>query len=203
MTTLDELHDEETRVTAETGGQKGKKLTQLGAVDPLALIELGRVAGMGANKYRAFNFLRGYEWSLSFNAMMRHALLFWSGEDRDAESGLPHMAHAAWMALSLVSFMERGLGTDDRPPSLGRISATGFVAPPSPRPAKEEPNLERPSAGERDLLSGWALALLRGEAVLSSSRTPTNAAPLPKLSPSFSEQGRVSMAADADIRGVR
>lgn len=110
-----DLHDSEHRVTDEaTGGQKGKKLTQIGALDPLALIVIGRVAGMGAEKYAAFNYLRGYDWSLSFNAMMRHALLFWSGEDRDPESGLNHMAHAAWMALSLVSFSERGLGSDDR-----------------------------------------------------------------------------------------
>lgn len=110
-----DLHDPETRVTNEaTGGQKGKKITQLGAIDPAALIELGRVAGMGADKYEAFNYLKGYDWSLSFNALMRHALLFWSGEDRDPESGYSHMAHAAWMALALVSFSERGLGNDDR-----------------------------------------------------------------------------------------
>jgi hypothetical protein len=114
-----DLHDSETRVTDPgSGGQKGKKLTQVGALDPVALIELSRVAGMGANKYAAHNFLRGYDYSLSFNAMMRHALLFWAGEDADPESGLSHMAHAAWMALSLVSFVERGVGNDDRPKVL-------------------------------------------------------------------------------------
>lgn len=114
---MTDLHDAETRVTdPKSGGQKGQKLTQVGALDPVALIVLARVAGMGANKYAAHNFLRGYDWSLSFNAMMRHALLFWAGEDTDPESGLPHMAHAAWMALSLVSFLERGVGQDDRPP---------------------------------------------------------------------------------------
>lgn len=117
---MTDLHDAETRITDRaTGGQKGAKLTQLGALDPIALIQLSRVAGMGANKYAAHNFLKGYDWSLSFNAMMRHALLFWSGEDADPESGLPHMAHAAWMALCLVSFLERSVGTDDRPPNIG------------------------------------------------------------------------------------
>ena len=112
---MKDLHDDEVRITdPTTGGQKGTKLTQLGAIDPVALIELGRVAGMGADKYETLNYLRGYEWSLSFNAMMRHALLFWAGENADPESGLNHMAHAAWMALSLVSFSERGLGTDNR-----------------------------------------------------------------------------------------
>lgn len=113
------LHDDETRQTdAKTGGQKGKKQTQLGSLDPVALIEVARVAGMGADKYSAFNYLRGYDWSLSFNAMMRHAMLFWSGEDMDEESQRGHMAHAAWHALALTSFMLRDAGNDDRPPRL-------------------------------------------------------------------------------------
>lgn len=118
------LHDDEKRLTdAKTGGQKGAKLTQLGSLDPVALIEVARVAGMGAEKYSPFNYLRGYDWSLSFNAMMRHALLFWSGEDMDTESGRPHAAHVAWHALALTSFMLRGVGTDDRPPVLGDTEA--------------------------------------------------------------------------------
>lgn len=109
------MNKNETRVTDEkTGGQKGTKLAQLGAVDAESLIELAEVAGYGADKYDAFNFLKGYDWSLSFNAMQRHALLFWAGEDLDDESNLPHMAHAAWHCLALLSFARRKLGTDDR-----------------------------------------------------------------------------------------
>lgn len=116
---LDYLHDVETRTTdPSTGGQKGVKLTQIGALDPVALIELGRVAGMGADKYAAFNYLKGFEWSKAYNAMQRHAALWWAGEDRDLESGQLHIAHAAWMAMALISFALRGLGTDDRPPRL-------------------------------------------------------------------------------------
>ena len=154
MTTLADLHDDEVRVRdAATGGEKGAKVTQLGALDPVALILLGRVAGMGALKYAAHNFLKGYDWSLSFNAMQRHALLFWSGETydycttpghpvrqyhpyvpKDVEagpracnaSGLPHIAHAAWMALSLVSFVARGIGNDDRPPALASDPLQGI-----------------------------------------------------------------------------
>lgn len=114
-----DLHDDETRMTDKfTGGQKGAKLTQLGALDPVALIEVSRVAGYGANKYAAFNFLKGYDWSLSFNAGMRHALLFWAGEDIDEESGRSHPAMAAWHFMTLVSFLARQVGNDDRPPSL-------------------------------------------------------------------------------------
>jgi len=106
---------EETRITdPNTGAQKGSKLPQLGAIDPLALLELAKIGGFGAEKYERFNYLKGFRYSLAFDAMMRHALLFWSGEDIDEESGLSHAAHAAWQALCLVSFSLRGLGTDDR-----------------------------------------------------------------------------------------
>lgn len=105
----------ETRITDPvTGGQKGQKLAQLGAIDPNALLELARVAGFGAQKYERNNFLKGYAWSLSFDAMMRHALAFASGEDRDPESGMLHTAHAAWHALALTAFLQRAIGTDDR-----------------------------------------------------------------------------------------
>ena len=117
--TFDIRDHEETRYTDDvTGGQKGGKLTQVGALDPVALVELARVAGYGAAKYAPFNYLKGYDWALSFNAMQRHALLFWSGEDIDEESGRMHMAMAAWHALTLVSFLARGVGTDTRPPNI-------------------------------------------------------------------------------------
>lgn len=98
-----------------TGGQKGKKLAQLGAVDPNALMEVAKVAGFGAEKYDRYNFLKGYPWSLSYDAMQRHLHAYWSGQVRDPESGLPHLAHAAWHCLALLAFQVRGLGTDDRP----------------------------------------------------------------------------------------
>lgn len=114
----------ETRVTSETGGQKGQKLAQLSSLDPHALVALAEVSGLGAQKYAAHNFLRGYDWSLSFDAAQRHLLAFWGGENHDPESQQLHLAHAAWHCLAMISFVERGIGTDDRPP------ATGAAAPP-------------------------------------------------------------------------
>ena len=89
---------------------------------PPASAGCGRLrAGFGAEKYAPFNYLKGYPWSLSFNAATRHAFAMWNGEDLDPESGLPHAAHFAWHGLTLTSFYLRGLGTDDRfkqePPS--------------------------------------------------------------------------------------
>lgn len=117
----------ETRVTDPvTGGEKGSKLAQLGSLDPQALYTLSEVSGMGASKYAAFNFLQGYAWSLGFNALQRHLLKFWAGEELDAESGLPHLGHAAWHCLALLSLYQRQLGTDDRfrQPEVAASTAT-------------------------------------------------------------------------------
>lgn len=124
------MPDKETRVVdPKTGGAKGSKIAQLGAVDPAALLEVARVAGFGGQKYDRGNFLKGYAWSLSFDALMRHLLAFWDGEETDPESGMPHMAHAAWHCLALISFSQRKLGTDDRyhPPAATAKSWSDFV----------------------------------------------------------------------------
>lgn len=102
-------------VDPNTGGEKGQKQAQLGALDPITLLRIAEVAGFGMDKYARYNFMKGYAWSLSFDALERHLLQFWSGEDLDEESGLPHVAHAAWHCLTLLSFMMRERGTDDRP----------------------------------------------------------------------------------------
>lgn len=103
-------------VDAVTGGEKGEKDCQMGALDPTALWEVGNVAGFGGRKYERYNFAKGYRWSLSYDALQRHLMLFWSGEDRDSESRLYHLAHAAWHCLTLLTFVIRKRGTDDRFP---------------------------------------------------------------------------------------
>ncbi|WNV90281.1 dATP/dGTP diphosphohydrolase domain-containing protein [Umezawaea sp. Da 62-37] len=105
---------EEIRIVSATGGAKGKKLASLGSLDPKALLVLAEASGFGAAKYEQHNYLRGYAWSLSFDACQRHLLAFWAGEELDPESGLPHLAHAAWHCLAMVSFQIRSIGTDDR-----------------------------------------------------------------------------------------
>lgn len=113
--------DGEELVTSATGGSKGRKPLEVGAVDPMARAELGRVAAFGAQKYDRNNYLKGYDWSLCVDALHRHMLAFESGEDRDPESGLLHVVHAAWHGLALASFILRGIGTDDRAP--GEVAA--------------------------------------------------------------------------------
>jgi hypothetical protein len=98
----------------KTGGQKEATLCRPSLVPVYAQAEEAKVYGMGAAKYAPYNWRKGYDWSLSYDAMLRHIYAFWNGEDRDPESGLPHMAHARWHTGVLLEFWNYGLGTDDR-----------------------------------------------------------------------------------------
>lgn len=109
-----EMMGPEIRYTSDTGGQKGRKPVSIGSADVLPLVELAKVNAYGAQKYAAYNYLKGYNWSDSYDALDRHLKAFWLGEDDDPESHLLHLAHAMWHCAALISFLRRGLGTDDR-----------------------------------------------------------------------------------------
>lgn len=112
----------EVRTVSATGGEKGQKLAQMSSLDPHALSVVAEIAGFGAQKYSKLNFMKGYDWSLSYDALQRHLHAFWAGQDRDDESGMLHLGHAAWHCLAMISFLERGLGTDDRYSSTPDLS---------------------------------------------------------------------------------
>lgn len=98
-------------------GAKGVKEARFDLIPPDALWQLALVFGKGAEKYAARNWERGFDWSKSYGALQRHLALWWAGEDTDDETGLSHMAHAAWHCLVLLSFTLRGVGVDDRAPA--------------------------------------------------------------------------------------
>jgi hypothetical protein len=79
------------------------------------LFELGKVYTVGAKKYSDRNWEKGTNWGRPFAALMRHLSAWWQGEDKDPETGMSHMLHAAWNALTLVAYELRGIGEDDRP----------------------------------------------------------------------------------------
>ena len=112
---IQDVNDGEVRVTSPTGGEKGQKDVRLHALPWEAMSELGRVFAFGEQKYDDYNFRKGYAWSLSFDAMSRHLGAFWNRADRDKESGLHHLAHAAWHCLVLLFFSITERGSDDRP----------------------------------------------------------------------------------------
>jgi hypothetical protein len=105
----------ETRVTSSTGGQKGQKDVQVSLLPVEALAETARVYAMGAAKYERENWRKGYEYHLSYDALQRHLMAFWGGEDRDPESGLLHLAHAAFHVNTLIVNLTSHPEFDDRP----------------------------------------------------------------------------------------
>jgi len=53
-------------------------------------------------------------WSRMIGSMERHWFSFKGGEDFDGESGLYHLAHAAWNILSLLEYYRTHPELDDR-----------------------------------------------------------------------------------------
>lgn len=120
------MANEEVIVTEpSTGGQKGVKLERYDLIPPLPLSMLARHYGIGARKYADRNWERGYKWSKSFGAMMRHAWLFWWGEEYDMHdtycspectdhTNSHHLVAVAWHAFALLEFSRTCPQLDDR-----------------------------------------------------------------------------------------
>ena len=79
-----------------------------------ALMGTAAVMTFGAIKYAAHNWRKGFEWSRLYGAALRHILAHMNGEDRDPESGMSHLDHAACCIMFLQEHEKLGLGVDDR-----------------------------------------------------------------------------------------
>lgn len=129
----------EERITdPETGGAKGRKPVRMDLIPWEPVWEVARVYGFGDEKYppdeTGPNYLKGFDWSLSFGAAMRHLTQWASGEDHDPEFGTHHLAHVAWHCFALMMFQWHGRGHDDRLTTL-----TGLLpVDPAQRTARSE-----------------------------------------------------------------
>ena len=79
-----------------------------------ALSEVVRVLMFGASRYGRNNWTQGMAHTRFSDAAIRHIIAWQHGQDRDEESGVHHLAHAACGLLFLVAYSLRGIGTDDR-----------------------------------------------------------------------------------------
>jgi hypothetical protein len=85
-----------------------------------ALEETAKVLGFGAEKYGEHNWRNGFKWSRLLGALLRHTFAFIRGEDKDPETGLSHMAHAACCVLFLLEHILLKYGEDDRYTKTGQ-----------------------------------------------------------------------------------
>jgi hypothetical protein len=101
--------------TVTTGGIKhdsgkpGMNLLSREALEQIAL-----VMDFGKDKYAAHNWRKGFAWSRPLSAALRHIMAFNDGEDKDPESGLSHLAHAACCIMFLLEFEKTHKELDDR-----------------------------------------------------------------------------------------
>lgn len=65
------------------------------------------------------NWEQGMAWGRPFAALMRHMWAWWRGDDKDPETGLSHLWHAACCLAFLIAYEARGAGKDDRPKQKG------------------------------------------------------------------------------------
>ena len=96
-----------------SGGEKGSKLQRFSLIPTEFLWSLAEHYGKGALKYESRNWEKGYNWSLTVDALERHYNLWKMGERIDPDTGSHHLIAVAWHVIALFIFELRGLGTDD------------------------------------------------------------------------------------------
>ncbi len=83
-------------------------------IPPEALEALASVLTFGAKKYAPWNWAKGFDWSRLYGAAQRHLNAWWSGEQKDPETGYSHLWHGLCCVAFLVVHEMKGLGKDDR-----------------------------------------------------------------------------------------
>lgn len=86
----------------------------VGLIPPEALLAEAAILRHGAAKYGLHNWRKGIAYSRVIDAALRHITAWVGGEDLDAESGLPHLAHARCCLGFLIAYETSGPRNDDR-----------------------------------------------------------------------------------------
>ena len=106
----------------EEGTKHDEEKVRFDLIPPRPLYELAEIYTYGARKYDDRNWERGIKWGRIFAAIMRHLWKFWRGEWADPESGLPHLAHAAWGCFTLLEYNLTHAEYDDRPGKITKLA---------------------------------------------------------------------------------
>jgi len=86
----------------------------LSLLSTIAIMKTGEVMNYGKQKYAAHNWRAGLAWSRVLAAALRHLFAYIGGDDKDSESGLSHLAHAAACVMFLLEYEETHKELDDR-----------------------------------------------------------------------------------------
>ncbi len=108
---------EEEQMGQDTAGRFSEGKIRHDLVAPWALNEIARVYTYGTVKYDDDNWWKGLRWKRDvFGCVLRHVWKWFRGEINDDESGLHHLAHAAWNCMALMEYERNEIGIDDRVP---------------------------------------------------------------------------------------
>lgn len=85
-------------------------------VPPIAIIATAKVMQHGAAKYEPYNWRNKKPKATTYiSAAMRHLAAYFDGEDDDAESGEPHLAHVIGCMAVMLDADSLNQLIDDRP----------------------------------------------------------------------------------------
>jgi len=109
--------EEQTQMGQETAGRFSAGKTRFDLVAPWAMDQIAQVYTYGTIKYDDDNWWKGLKWKKDvLGCIFRHVWKWVRGEKWDDESGLHHLAHAAWNCMALIEYERCGIGIDDRVP---------------------------------------------------------------------------------------
>lgn len=112
----------DTEVTKKDTNPKdaiGVSKTPVSTIPSQFIMGTGLAMMEGAIKYRRHNYrVAGIRYSVYYDALMRHMMAWWEGEDIDPDSGLSHLYKASACIAIMVDAMHSGIGNDDRPPKM-------------------------------------------------------------------------------------
>jgi len=100
----------------------GTKKAPMSTVSAPVMMEVGVAMLEGALKYGRHNYRAiGVRASVYYDALQRHIMSWWEGEDVDEESGLSHVTKAIACMMVLRDAMIRDKVVDDRPPGTAEF----------------------------------------------------------------------------------
>jgi hypothetical protein len=109
--------EEEKQMGQTTAGRFNENKIRYDLMPPWGVEQIAKVYTYGTIKYDDDNWWKGLKWKKDvLGCVFRHVWKWVRGEKVDDESGLHHLAHAAWNCITLMEYERCDIGTDDRVP---------------------------------------------------------------------------------------
>jgi hypothetical protein len=98
----------------EVGIKYDQDKPRMDLLPPIAIVEISKVLTLGSRKYAPWNWTKGLTYGRIIGAALRHVFAWMGGEDKDLETNLSHLAHAACCLMFLIHLENTRKDLDDR-----------------------------------------------------------------------------------------